>query len=424
MTRLILIQRGGILPPQVSGSPSSSKAETLVEITPVATTAPQQVNDDLDSAASESPVAPRQRSNSTSSESFTSAQAGNNHEHHSSHGQESVYPTYLHTINEESPQSSPQGTPSPRQPRGPTEEAESRPSTSRLVDDHSEPPLSSFATVHGEAVEISGEPEPRGRSVQFHTRVITVSASPSSTASLDRSQTPLPGTRPLGQGRKGSGPLSPPAFDGTSAIDFNLEERPPSIGTPIITPLLTKFRRSNNSSIDSGNSDSSMSPKPEEHRGSIGSLKSIVSGLQKLTLSTSQKSPASENQSRLEDELPDTREGLEARLNYHLSELDLIRKLVRERNREIEQTCSRLYTHQRLRDDVQRCSLKKLKELSDNIRQQRNSLAHFVDYHREEIRRIAQRREELDISQGIRPATREMYKAFDKEAEWVLLFSE
>ena len=97
---------------------------------------------------------------------------------------------------------------------------------------------------------------------------------------------------------------------------------------------------------------------------------------------------------------------------------------MRERNREIEQTCSRLYTHQRLRDDVQRWSLKKLKELSDNIRQQRNSLAHFVDYHREEIRRIAQRREELDISQGIRPATREMYKAFDKEAEWVLLFSE
>ncbi|KAK5051894.1 hypothetical protein LTR84_002697 [Exophiala bonariae] len=418
----VVERRGGILPPHL-GSPTSSKAETLVEVTPNITTVPEQVNDDGYSESFGSFVVPTQRSKSTSSESFVSAPAGGNHEESNSHDQEITYPTTLSTINEESPQSSPQATP-PRPSNGPAEQEEPRPSTTPLLDEHSDPPLSSFTSLHGEAVEISGEPETRGRSVQFHTRVITVSASPPSTASLDRSVTSVPRTHPRGQGRRGSGPLRPPAFDGTSVIDFDIEERPPSTGTPIITPLLTKLRRSNNSSIDSGHSSSSMSPKQEEHRGSIGSLKSIVSGLQKLTLSASQKSPTSENPPQLEDELPDTREGLEARLNYHLGELDLIRKMVRERNREIEQTSSRLYTHQRLRDDVQRCSLKKLDELSDSIRQQRNGLAQFVDYHRGEIRRIGQRREELDISQGIQPTTKELYKTFDKQAEWVQLFSE
>lgn len=166
-----------------------------------------------------------------------------------------------------------------------------------------------------------------------------------------------------------------------------------------------------------------MSLKNEEPRRntSIGSLKSLVSSLRKVSTAKSQKSDASQNQP-LPDELPHTREGLEARLNYHLGELDRVRKLVHQRNEEIKETSYRLHTHQRLKEEVPR-ALQKLKELLDNVRQQRNSYANFVDYHRGEIRRIGQRREELDLSQGIKPATREMYTAFEREAEWVQLFS-
>lgn len=188
-------------------------------------------------------------------------------------------------------------------------------------------------------------------------------------------------------------------------------------------PVHTKSRRTKTSSTDSGYPDSPMSPKNKEPRriGSIGSLKSLVSSLRKVSTSNSQKSDASPNQPLL-DELPHSREGLEARLNYHLGELDRVRKLVLQRNEEIKETSYRLHTHQRLREEVPQ-ALKKLKELLDSVRQQRNSYAHFVDYHRGEIRRIGKRREELDLSQGIQPATREMYKAFEREEEWVQLFS-
>ncbi|KEF60867.1 uncharacterized protein A1O9_02429 [Exophiala aquamarina CBS 119918] len=166
-----------------------------------------------------------------------------------------------------------------------------------------------------------------------------------------------------------------------------------------------------------------MSPESEkpQRTGSMGSLKSLVSSLRKVSTSGSQKSDGPSKQ-LLPDELPHTREGLEARLNYHLGELDRLRKLVYQRNDEIKEISYRLQIHQRTREEVPR-SLQKLKELLDNVRQQRNSYAHFVDYHRGEIRRIGQRREELDLSQGIQPATKDMYKAFEREAEWVQLFS-
>lgn len=431
MAGLTFNQRRSAPLPQTPVTSSTPKDEPQVAVTPVVTTPAEPGNDDLHSTSSNFPVAASQRSTSTSSEKpdpEDNAQADGTSEAEKSHEQElDLSPARLSIIDEESPESSPQ-PPTPSQSNEPALQPGSVSRTRAFTGERSQSPLSSRASVHGEAVEVSGEPEsePRGRSVQFRTRIITVSASPSDRASLDRSVASLPRTQPQGRGRRGSGPLSPPAFDGTSIVDFDLGQRSSCTGTPILTPLLTKLRRSNNSSTDSGHTSSSMSPKWEELRsnGSIGSLRGIVSSFRKVSPSTSQKSNALENQLQLEDELPDTREGLEARLNYHLSELDLLRKLVKERNREIEQTSSRLHTHQQLREDVERCSLEKLEELRDNIRQQRNGFARFVDYHRGEIRRISQRREDLDISQGIRPATREMYKAFEKEAEWVQLFSE
>lgn len=431
MAGLTFNQRRSGPPPQPLVTSPTLKDEPQVAVTPVVTTAAESVNDDLPSTSFKSPAAASQRSTSTSSETHNpedNAQAGGSLDAEDSHEQAlNLSPARLSIIDEESAESSPQPT-TPSRSNESAAQPGSVPSTQAFPGERSRSPLSSRASIHGEAVEVSSEPEsePRGRSVQFRTRIITVSASPSETASLDRSVTSLPRTQPLGRGRRGSGPLSPPAFDGTSIVDFDLGQRSSCTGTPILTPLLTKLRRSNNSSTDSGHTSSSMSPKWEELRsnGSIGSLRGIVSSFRKASPSTSQKGNALENQLQLEDELPDTREGLEARLNYHLSELDLLRKLVKERNREIEQTSSRLHTHQRLREDVERCSLEKLEELRDNIRQQRNGFARFVDYHRGEIRRISQRREDLDISQGIRPATREMYKAFEKEAEWVKLFSE
>lgn len=83
-----------------------------------------------------------------------------------------------------------------------------------------EAPLSIQVSTHSEVSLVSHESEPRGRTVQFHTRVITVSPSPASLASLDQLASSTPRPRRPGLARRGSAPLSPPSLDGTSDYDF------------------------------------------------------------------------------------------------------------------------------------------------------------------------------------------------------------
>lgn len=155
---------------------------------------------------------------------------------------------------------------------------------------------------------------------------------------------------------------------------------------------------------------------------SLGSLKGLVSTMKKVARSDSKKSDSSVERQEPLDNLPDTRVGLEARLNYHLSELDHIRRSVVARNQEIRDFSSRAAYQHRLRSDVP-ASIRKLDEAINTLRVQRNGFLPFVEYHQNEVRRITQRRKELDDSQGLECIVLQMYTGFLREAEWLQLFS-
>lgn len=124
-------------------------------------------------------------------------------------------------IDEETlPRSSPYTKP-PSQPNEPAVQSKSILRTASSRSDPGEYSLSRQVSAHSEASKVSSESEPRGRAVQFHTRVTTVSPSPSSLASHDQLVSPRSQTRRRGLARRGSVPLSPPVLDDSSVFDFD-----------------------------------------------------------------------------------------------------------------------------------------------------------------------------------------------------------
>lgn len=122
------------------------------------------------------------------------------------------------------------------------------------------------------------------------------------------------------------------------------------------------------------------------------------------------------------DELPDTRPELEIRLNYHLAELDRLKRLIRQMNDNIRDQNPRyqcfLTTHAREMD----LSVIRLGELLQFSRDTRNSYGSFVAYHRREIERISEKRVALDIADGIEPRLPEIYSRLANDFEWMSLF--
>lgn len=181
-----------------------------------------------------------------------------------------------------------------------------------------------------------------------------------------------------------------------------------------------------------------MSPsdlKPQR-TNSKGSLRSFVSGLwsTKSNIENTLKSPViAKDQPPMEDktqaepqldELPDSREGLEGRLNYHLSELDKLRRMVAKTNEHMKEALYRLDVQEHLKDKIP-YAYRTLYDLAVSLRMQRDSYKPFVAFHRGEILRIARAREDLDRRQGVevRESTRAMYKKLDRGPEWAALFS-
>jgi len=129
-------------------------------------------------------------------------------------------PSPLSVIEEESSASSSHSSKPGTERKQPAAQPSSNPKPSSERSETGEAPLSVQVSTHSEASLISHETEPRGRTVQFHTRVITVSPSSSSLASLDQVASSTPRPRRPGLARRGSAPLSPPSLDGTSDYDF------------------------------------------------------------------------------------------------------------------------------------------------------------------------------------------------------------
>jgi hypothetical protein len=157
---------------------------------------------------------------------------------------------------------------------------------------------------------------------------------------------------------------------------------------------------------------------------SMGSLKGLVSTLRKVSTPTSQQTEhtllANEP---FPDELPFDKVGLDARLNYHLAELDRLRKLVMTRNEDIRELSFHAHTTENRHREGMPRAVSKAFELVEEVRQSRNNMIRYVDFQQRQIRRIARRREEIDIRAGQQPATSQMYKDLEKEAEWMELFS-
>jgi hypothetical protein len=165
--------------------------------------------------------------------------------------------------------------------------------------------------------------------------------------------------------------------------------------------------------------DESTSPT-----NSMGSLKSLVSSLRKVSTPTSQHSDHSLLANEpFPDELPYNKVGLDARLNYHLAELDRIRKLVIARNEDVKELSFHAHTTASRQQEEMPRAVAKAFELVEDVRQSRNGLIRYVDFHQRQIRRIARRREEIDIRAGQQPTTSQMYKDLEREEEWMDLFS-
>ena len=268
--------------------------------------------------------------------------------------------------------------------------------------------------------------------MRFYENVTAISPVGSSTNSGKEKSSPETSEKPLRRENISTKPLSPPAeTEDPDDFDFDWEGR--RANSLKSNNTRNKLRRRKNRSFDSGTSDhSNMSSKeggsgtgePERNNSMTSSLKSMVSSLKKVKTSNSQNSETSQV-SPLDDlsDLPGTREGLEGRLNYHLSELDRLRKYVRARNEEMKEEWNRLTSQEHRLEREMPGPYKKGHEMVSKIREARDNFAPFVGYHQNEIRRIARKRKELDESQGLPSTVQEMYKGFERTEEWLQLFS-
>lgn len=176
---------------------------------------------------------------------------------------------------------------------------------------------------------------------------------------------------------------------------------------------------------------SSMSDIPQR-TPSDGSDKSIRKRFSSLLVGPTDKSDklqkTSSNKSNAttpeipEDPLPDTKKELEIRLNYHLSELDMLKKTIASANDVIRQHLERHQILQgRLSDDM-RYAMMKQEQMVDQARTNRDSYVTFVAYHRRQLERIKRKRITIEKDAGLEPTLPEVYKSLWSDEDWGQLF--
>lgn len=125
-----------------------------------------------------------------------------------------------------------------------------------------------------------------------------------------------------------------------------------------------------------------------------------------------------------DDPLSDDKKELESRLNYHLAELDELKRVVRSHNEIIKTADSRLKMIQSRNVVNQSISIKKLIETVETAIDNRDAYAKFVNYHRDQLDRIKQKRLVLDKEAGVEsPTAPEVFDRIWQYDDWAVLFS-
>lgn len=123
-----------------------------------------------------------------------------------------------------------------------------------------------------------------------------------------------------------------------------------------------------------------------------------------------------------EDPLPDTKKELEVRLNYHLSELDILKKTINAANDVIRQHSDRYEILQTRGLTDMRLSMQTQELLIHQARKNRDSWADFVSFHRRQLERIKHKRIEIEREAGLEPTLPQVYKQMWGDEEWQRLF--
>jgi len=137
------------------------------------------------------------------------------------------------------------------------------------------------------------------------------------------------------------------------------------------------------------------------------------------------KSNSGKSQTSVEvqdDPLPDTKKELEIRLNYHLSELDLLKKTIQAANDVIRQQRERFEILQTRSMPDMKYAMQKQEQMIGTARKNRDSYVDFVAFHRRQIDRIKYRRIEVEKEAGLQPTLPEVYTQMWGDEEWERLF--
>lgn len=204
--------------------------------------------------------------------------------------------------------------------------------------------------------------------------------------------------------------------NGVHDFDFRRKQEGPK--------KLRKFSRHstpNSHSIGSMSDTPQRTPSDGSETASIRKrLSSLITSNDKIPKTTS-KTPQGTTEVH-DDPLPDTKQELEIRLNYHLSELDILKKTIHSANDVIRKHSDRYVIFQTRAMPDMSVATQKQEQMIAQARVNRDTYVHFVSFHRRQLERIKRKRVEIEESAGLEPTLPEVYKQLWGDEEWGRLF--
>lgn len=209
-------------------------------------------------------------------------------------------------------------------------------------------------------------------------------------------------------------------IDDNGVHDFDFRRR--QLEGPKKLRKLSRRNGPNQRSVSSMSDPPQCAPSEGSETSSIRKrFSSLITGTERL-----QKTSSRASQERVEiaeDPLPDTKQELEIRLNYHLSELDLLRKTIHAANEVIQQHSERYAIFQTRSTNDMKFALQKQEQMIAQARTNRDSYVHFVSFHRQQLERIRKKRIEIEEGAGLEPTLPEVYQRLWGDEEWGKLFA-
>lgn len=158
----------------------------------------------------------------------------------------------------------------------------------------------------------------------------------------------------------------------------------------------------------------------------VSKLQKRISKSEEALKGKAGKAPAMSSDEIGKDPLPDTKTGLEASLNYHLSELDRLKRHVDTFNTLIEENFNRFYD---IQTRPEACAgrmneaLSKLQGRFEDMVRSRDGLWPYVEYHRNELARIRGRTLEIRKAAGEPSPESAVSEVGIRAGEWTRLFN-